>query len=101
MTPDRNRTANVVNQGGCKAVSFNRVTFMIYCDGRTAGVPGPPGDALMKDAKVGRLKDQAAEFRRMAERAKEAERERKLLWLATMLEDDATRLEDAPSRSDR
>jgi len=43
----------------------------------------------MKDATVARKKAQAAEFRRMAERAKEAERERKLLALAEGLEHDA------------
>jgi len=55
----------------------------------------------MKDATVVRKKAQAAEFRRMAERAKESERERKLLALAELLEDDAIRLEDALSYGDR
>jgi len=55
----------------------------------------------MKDATLARKKAQAAEFRRMAERAKEAEPERKLLALAEGLGDDATRLEDALSYGDR
>ena len=48
---------------------------------------------MIKDATVVRMKNQAAEFRRMAERTREAERERKLLMLAKTLEGDAARLE--------
>ena len=60
-----------------------------------AAVPTPPGDAVMKEARVARIRNRAAELRRMAERAKEAERERKMRVLAEELEDDAARLEEA------
>jgi hypothetical protein len=55
----------------------------------------------MDDAAVTRLKNRAADFRQMAERTEEAERERKLLMLAQALEGNATRLEDALRHSDR
>jgi hypothetical protein len=51
----------------------------------------------MKDAILKRKK-QAADFRRMAEMAKEVERERKLLLLADKWDEEARQLEDTPTR---
>jgi hypothetical protein len=51
----------------------------------------------MKEAIIVRKK-QAAELRRMAETAREAERERKLLVLADRWDEDARRLEETLDR---
>jgi hypothetical protein len=72
---------------------FNRVTLMVCSDAQTAALLSGQGVRIMKEAIIVRKK-QAAELRRMAETAREAERERKLLVLAERWDEEARHLEE-------
>jgi hypothetical protein len=81
------------------ALYFNRVTPVVYYGPYVAAVPRirRQGVHVMKETMIVRKK-QAAELRRMAETAREAERERKLLVLADRWDEDARRLEETLDR---
>jgi hypothetical protein len=66
---------------------------MVCSDAQTAALLSGQGVRIMKEAIIVRKK-QAAELRRMAETAREAERERKLLVLAERWDEEARHLEE-------
>ena len=83
------------NNKGCNTLYFNRVASVICYDVLVAAYQAAPEGVLVMKQKIIVRKKQAAELRRMAEAAKEVERERKLLALADVWEEDAQRLEEA------
>jgi hypothetical protein len=72
---------NVVDNQGCNALSFNRVTPASTVTFMLRSYQAARGINVMKEAAIVRQK-QVAELRRMAKTTREAERERKLLALA-------------------
>ena len=82
-------------------LSFNCVTNLLCYDTYVAVAPGSARGEHMREAIALRKKFTADDLRRMAETAREPEREGKLLFLADRWEDEASWTETADCSKDR
>jgi hypothetical protein len=90
--------AFVVDNRSCNALSFNCVTNLLCYDTYVAVAPESARGDHMREAIALRKKFTAGDLRRMAETAKEPERERNL---ADRWEDEANRTETTECSKDR